>query len=292
MKIIPLLFVSMLLMSCGTMNTSSVGHISTDFKNSVNEQIEQTEEIKNATELISDQLGDIDLYADDILNEIALMPTEEISGGIVSIEGSAEAIKDTVDEAQKEHVRIDESLEDLESANHRAYSLLAQTEKLEQLLEEYKESDREVRREALENLHSYITLFFVIGFATVLIGAFLTFWVSGKLGGVVLGVGVLTVGFAAASQYYLQEIAVVGLIVLILGFVVTLGVIIWLLLDGKNDKVAMKEIVSLVEAMKHHLTEEERKQIFGPTGLASRMTSDLTKRVISQIKIKNGLNKP
>ena len=292
MKIIPLLFVSMLLMSCGTVNTSTVGHISTDFKNSVNEQIEQTEEIKNATELISDQLGDIDLYADDILNEIALMPPEEINGGIVSIEGSAEAIKDTVDEAQKEHIRIDESLEDLESANHRAYSLLAQTEKLEQLLEEYKESDREVRREALENLHSYITLFFVIGFATVLIGAFLTFWVSGKLGGVVLGVGVLTVGFAAASQYYLQEIAVVGLIVLILGFVVTLGVIIWLLLDGKNDKVAMKEIVSLVEAMKHHLTEEERKQIFGPTGLASRMTSDLTKKVISQIKIKNGLNKP
>ena len=292
MKIIPLLFVSMLLMSCGTVNTSTVGHISTDFKNSVNEQIEQTEEIKNATELISDQLGDIDLYAEDILNEIALMPEQEINDGIISIEGSAESIKETVDEAQKEHIRIDESLEDLESANHRSSSLLIQTEKLEQLLEEYKESDREVRREALENLHSYITLFFVIGFATVLIGAFLTFWVSGKLGGVVLGVGVLTVGFAAASQYYLQEIAVVGLIVLILGFVVTLGVIIWLLLDGKNDKVAMKEIVSLVEAMKHHLTEEERKQIFGPTGLASRMTSDLTKRVISQIKIKNGLNKP
>jgi len=77
-----------------------------------------------------------------------------------------------------------------------------------------------------------------------------------------------------------------------LGFVVTLGVIIWLLLDGKNDKVAMKEIVSLVEAMKHHLTEEERKEIFGPSGLASRMTSDLTKKVIAQVKIKNGLIKP
>ena len=292
MKIVSLLFVSMLLLGCKTLDSPSVENISTDFRNSVQEQIEQTEEIKNATELIARQLGDIDLQAENILNEIALMPEDQINNGIVSIEDSAETIKETVDEAQKEHIRIDESLEDLESANHRASSLLTQTKKLEQLLEEYKESDREVRREALENLHSYITLFFVIGFATVLIGAFLTFWVSGKLGGVVLGVGVLTVGFAAASQYYLQEIAVVGLIVLILGFVVTLGVIIWLLLDGKNDKVAMKEIVSLVEAMKHHLTEEERKQIFGPTGLASRMTSDLTKKVVSQIKIKNGLNKP
>jgi hypothetical protein len=292
MKIVSLLIVSMLLLGCKTLDSPSVGNISADFRNSVQEQIEQTEEIKNATELIARQLGDIDLQAENILNEIALMPEDQINNGMVSIEDSAETIKETVDEAQKEHIRIDESLEDLESANHRASSLLTQTKKLEQLLEEYKESDREVRREALENLHSYITLFFVIGFATVLIGAFLTFWVNGKLGGVVLGVGVLTVGFAAASQYYLQEIAVVGLIVLILGFVVTLGVIIWLLLDGKNDKVAMKEIVSLVEAMKHHLTEEERKQIFGPTGLASRMTSDLTKKVVSQIKIKNGLNKP
>ena len=39
-------------------------------------------------------------------------------------------------------------------------------------------------------------------------------------------------------------------------------------------------------------TEEERKEIIGPTGLASRMTSDLTKKVIAQVKIKNGLKKP
>ena len=293
MKIISLLlFVNMILAGCGTVSSSAVGPISADLKNSVREQIEQTEEIKNATELISGQLGDINLYADDILNEIALMPEEEINDGIVSIEGSAEAIKETVDEAQKEHVRIDESLEDLESANAISSALLYKIEQLEQAVEAYKESDREVRREALENLHSYITLFFVIGFATIMIGTFLTFWVNKKLGGVVLAIGVLTVGFAAASQYYLQEIAIVGLIVLILGFVVTLGVIIWLLLDGKNDKVAIKDIVSLIEAMKDHLTEEERKEIFGPTGLASRMTSDLTKKVIAQVKIKNGLKKP
>ena len=280
------------MIGCVSVDKNKIGVISSDLQNSVQEQIEQTEEIKNATELIQGQLGDIDLYADSILDEIALMPPEEINDGIDSIEDSAESIKETVDEAQKENVRIDESLEDLEAANVISSSLLYQIEKLEQAVEAYKESDRQVRREALENLHSYITLFFVIGFATIMIGTFLTFWVNKKLGGVVLAIGVITVGFAAASQYYLQEIAIVGLVVLILGFVVTLGVIIWLLLDGKNDKVAMKEIVSLVEAMKHHLTEEERKEIFGPSGLASRMTSDLTKKVIAQVKIKNGLIKP
>jgi len=292
MKIISLLFISMLMIGCVSVDKNKIGVISSDLQNSVQEQIEQTEEIKNATELIQGQLGDIDLYADSILDEIALMPPEEINDGIDSIEDSAESIKETVDEAQKENVRIDESLEDLEAANVISSSLLYKIEQLEQAVEAYKESDREVRREALENLHSYITLFFVIGFATIMIGTFLTFWVNIKLGGVVLAIGVITVGFAAASQYYLQEIAIVGLVVLILGFVVTLGVIIWLLLDGKNDKVAMKEIVSLVEAMKHHLTEEERKEIFGPSGLASRMTSDLTKKVIAQVKIKNGLIKP
>ena len=69
MKIISLLlFVNMILAGCGTVSSSAVGPISADLKNSVREQIEQTEEIKNATELISGQLGDINLYADDILN--------------------------------------------------------------------------------------------------------------------------------------------------------------------------------------------------------------------------------
>ena len=76
-------------------------------------------------------------------------------------------------------------------------------------------------------------------------GAFLTFWVNPRLGGVVLAIGVLTVGFAAASQYYLEEIAIVGLVVLAVGFLATIGVVGWMLIDGKKDKLAMKEIVLL-----------------------------------------------
>jgi len=261
---------------------------------SVREQREQTDEITNASEVIGNDLETIDQKADAILNDIALVPEDRnynIDPTLDSIENSAEEIKETVDDAQKEQIRIDESLEDLEAANNRVAAAVGQIEQLEDLVAEYEQSDREVRKEALENLHSFITLFFVIGFGMLIGGAFLTFWVNGKLGGIVLAIGVLTVGFASASQFYMEEIAQVGLYVLIGGFLLTLAIIAYMLLNGKNNEKAMLEVVQLVEAMKDKLTDKERKAIFGQDGIASRMTSALTKNIISKIKIKNGWHK-
>ena len=258
---------------------------------SLREQREQTGEITDASEEIGDFLDLIDREAELILNEIALAPTDRnynIDPTLNSIESSAESIKENVDGAEKEQVRIDEALEDLESANARVSAAVGQIEQLEDLVKEYEQSDREVRKQALENLHGFITLFFVIGFGMLVGGAFLTFWVNARLGGVVLAIGVLTVGFAAASQFYLEEIATIGLIVLIVGFVASIGVVGWMLIDGRNDKKAINEIVELIEETKDHLTPEERAEIFGRDGFASRMTSDLTKKIIAQIKIKNG----
>ena len=261
---------------------------------SVREQKEQTEEITDASGAIQEELNGIDKQADSILNDIALVPEDRnynIDPTLDSIENSAEAIKEHVDGAEKEQIRIEEALEDLESANARVSAAVGQIEQLEDLVQEYEQSDREVRKEALENMHSYITLFFVIGFGMLIGGAFLTLWVSGKVGGIVLAIGVLTVGFAAASQYYLEEIAIVGLIVLIVGFFATLGVVGWMLIDGRKDKDAMKEIVNLIEAMKERLSPEERKEIFGVGGVASKLTSNMTKEIIAKIKIKNGFKR-
>ena len=256
----------------------------------VREQKEQTKEITDASGAISGTLESITEEANTILDEIALAPNQN-DPLLNSIENNAEQIKEHVDDAEKEQIRIDEALEDLSSANARVSAAIGLIKNLEELVEEYEQSDREVRKEALENMHSYITLFFVIGFGMLIGGAFLTFWVSGKLGGVVLAIGVLTVGFAAASQYYLEEIAIVGLIVLIIGFFATLGVVGWMLIKGRDNEEAMKEIVGLIEAMKEHLTEDERKNIFGSGGIASSLTSDLTKEIIAKVKIKNGFKK-
>jgi hypothetical protein len=297
MKNLAMAFVMLTMVGCESLQEMNgvPTNTSSTVIDSVREQKEQTNEIVDASEAIQDNLNSIDEKANSILNDIALVPDDHnynIDPTLDSIENSAEAIKEHVDGAEKEQIRIEEALEDLNAANVRVSAAIGQIENLEGLVEEYEHSDREVRKEALENLHSFITLFFVIGFGMLIGGAFLSFWVSGKIGGVVLGIGILTVGFAAASQYYLEEIAFVGLIVLIVGFFATLGILAWLLLDGKNDKKAVMEIVGLVESLKSHLSEEERKSIFGPKGIASKMTSDITKKVISQIKIKNGFKVP
>ena len=275
-------------------NQDAPANTSSTVVDSLREQKEQTEEIGSASGEIGNDLGDIDNQADSILDDIALVPDDHnynIDTTLNSIEDSAESIKESVDDAQKEQVRIDEALEDLKSANARVAAAVGQIEDLEDLVKEYEQSDREVRREALENLHENITLFFTIGFAMLVAGAFIAFWVNGRLGAVLLAVGVLTVGFATASQYYMEEIAQVGLIVLIGGFLITMGVIAYMLLNGKRREKAMNEIVQLVEAMKDRLSSQERKEIFGQDGVASRLTSTMTKNIVSQIKIKNGWNK-
>jgi len=258
---------------------------------SVREQREQTDEITNASEVIGNDLKKIDDQANSILNDIALVPEDRnynIDPTLESIEDSAETIKETVDNSQKEQIRIDESLEDLEQANNRVAAAVGQIEELEDLVTEYEQSDREVRKEALENLYENIALFFTIGFALIVGGIFVMFWVSRKLGGTILAIGFLTVGFATASQYYLEEMAQVGLYIFIGGFLLTAVIVGFMLLNGKHNEKALLEIVELIEEMKEHLDDEERKEIFGRDGFASRLTSPMTKKIVSQIKIKNG----
>jgi uncharacterized protein YdhG (YjbR/CyaY superfamily) len=298
-KIITAIMFAMLMTTIGCemlqeVSNSSPANTSSTVVDSVREQKEQTDEITNASEVIGNDLETIDDQANSILNDIALVPENKnynIDPTLESIEDSAEEIKETVDNAQKEQVRIDESLEDLEQANNRVAAAVGQIEQLEDLVKEYEQSDREVRKEALENLYNSITLFFVIGFAMIIGGAFVMFWVSKKLGATLLGIGFLTVGFASASQFYMEEIAQVGLYVLIAGFLLTMGIIAYMLLNGKNTEKATLEIVQLVEAMKERLSEKERKEVFGQDGIASRLTSSVTKNIISKIKIKNGWHK-
>lgn len=286
------LVLSLPITSCETLQPTN-GNSSTSgiMIDSLREQKEQTAEIGEAVNSIGDDLNTIDSHANVILDDIALVPNDRnynLDPTLISIEDSAEAIKESVDDAQRDQVRVDEALEDLESANARVAAAVGQIEDLEDLVKDYELSDREIRKEALKNLHNNITLFFTIGFAMLVGGAFVAFWVNGRLGAVLLAVGILTVGFATASQYYMEEIAQVGLVVLIGGFVITMGMIAYMLLTGKRYEKAIEEIVELIEEMKDHLSREERQEIFGRDGFASRMQSPMTKMVISKIKIKNG----
>jgi len=258
--------------------------------NAAREEIEQTIEISEATGEITGHLDLIDGEANGILNDIAVAdpaPDPLISG----IENRAERIIEVVHDSELEMVRVDEALEDLHQANDSLTGAIGMIESLENEVAEYAISDRELRKDAIENLYAYITIFFVVGFAMIVGGAFLALFVSGRAGATVLGIGILTVGFATASQYYLEEIATIGLIVFVIGFLATAGIITSMLLKGKKTEQAMEEIIELIEEMKAYLSPEEREKIFGPGGVASEMTTDLTKEIVSQIKIKKKLNK-
>ena len=256
---------------------------------SLAEITEQTEEITQATDRVSSELTEIDQSAIGIQNEIAGQGLEGES--IDRIETHAVDIRNSVDQAELDQVRVTEALEDLETANVNLAAAVHKIMELEADIAELSESEREIRAESLQNLRNYITLFFVIGFVMLVGGAFLTFWVSGKLGGTIAGIGILTLGLALASQYYLELIAQIGLWVVIGGILVALAVLGWEIYDGAKNKKAMAEIVELIEAMKHYLTPEERKKVFGADGVASRLTDPETKRIIAKIKIKNGFKK-
>jgi hypothetical protein len=274
--------------------TEKPENTSTTIVDSLREQNEQTEEIDSAASAIGEDLNTIDDHANAILDDVAIITEERnynIDPRIDTIEGNADAIKEQVDEAQQEGVRIDEALEDLEQANNRVAAAVGQIEELEDLVKSYEESDREIRREALENLYEYLTLFFAVGFAMIVGGVFVMFWVSKKLGGTILAIGFLTIGLATASQYYMEEIAQVGLYVFVGGFLLTAIIVGFMLMNGKKNEKAIVEIVQLVESMKDKLTPKERKEIFGQDGIAYRLTSKLTKEIVSKIKIKNGWDK-
>lgn len=290
-----MLLITMLagLQACETLPTSSHGddHPSIQMVDSVREQIEQAEEIGQSSSLIDSHLQDIDREAEEILWRTAEIPDEEMTSQTTEVEARATSIRDSVKDAHKEQVRIEEALEDLGAANARAAAAIGQVEGLEELVAEYKQSDREIRQQAIKNMRGFVSLAFSIGFIMLVGGAFLALKIDAKLGSAIMGVGVLAVGFGAASQYYLEEIAIVGLVALVVGFILVMFLLGNTLVKGKGYQEATREIVELIEEIKDHMSESNldgmRKEIFGPNGFASRFQNDITKKIVAEVKAKN-----
>ena len=274
---------------------ASSDHPSHTVTETVREQIEQAEEITTSSEVVGDHLKAIESEAEDILWSVAKVPDEDMTNTLVDTEQRASAIKDHVREAEKEQVRIEEALEDLKAANDRAAAAIGQISGLEDLIVEYEKTDREIRQEAVKNLRGFISLAFAIGFCLLVGGAFVALKIDGKLGGVMAGVGILAVGFAAASQYYLEEIALVGLVALVVGFILVVFMVGSNLARGKEYESAIREVVELIEEIKDYMSDanlgDMRKEIFGPSGFANRFQNEITKKIVAEVKAKNNFDK-
>lgn len=258
---------------------------------SVREQVEQTEEITSASGRVSGHLDDIDRSANFILYEAA-----GIDGGLVSrIESYATDIRNATVEAQKDQVRVEEALEDLTAANDRMLVASGTIADMEALIREYEKTDREIREEALKSMRGFISLAFSLGFLMCVGGAFVALKIDGRLGSSIVAVGLFAIGFASASQYYFEEIARIGLVAFIAGFVGVSYFVAKNMLHGKQASLAVREIVELIEEIKDYMSNKDlndmRKEIFGPEGFANQFTSETAKKIIAEVKAKNNFEK-
>lgn len=193
---------------------------------------------------------------------------------------------DKIWEAEQNAKQIGESAARLQEEIDKLEVVTSQVKAVEERVAELQGVEAETRAKAMEKLYGYITLFFALGFLIVTAGAALAFFVNKSLGFMIMLVGGIMIGFAAASQYYLQQIALVGGILLAL--LVASGLVFILLsaLRGKKRDEALEEIVGIIKVLMETMEPGEKERIFGEGGLASRAKSKMTKDIIKEMSAK------
>jgi len=190
---------------------------------------------------------------------------------------------DKIWEAEQNAKQISDSATRLQEEIDKLEVVTTQVKDVEQRLTELQSAEAETRAKAMEKLYGYITLFFALGFLVVTAGAVVAFFVNKSLGFIMMLVGGIMIGFAAASQYYLQQIALVGGI--LLGILVASGLVFMILsmIKGKKTEDTLDEVIQIIKVLMETMEPGEKDRIFGKNGIAENAKSDLTKKVLAQI---------
>ena len=159
---------------------------------------------------------------------------------------------------------------------------------LEKKAVELQQQQEQAKAESLKRLYSYIVVFWVVGFLVIIGGAAVAFFANKSMGFTIMMIGGIMLGFAAASQFYMKEIAQFGAFLLV-GLIVT-GMVIMIrsMIKQRKADTAVAEIVSMIEILKETMTDDEKNRIFGPGGVAETVHSDITKEIIAKVKVTNG----
>lgn len=200
-----------------------------------------------------------------------------INESLSDIESRADKIIDGSKRIAEETAQLDETLSDISD--------------METKISKLQQSLNDTKKIALERLYAYITMFWVIGFIVIVGGVVLSFFVNKTLGFTLIMVGALMIGFASASHYYLQEIAMVGGFLIIGTMLFGVGLLVWSMINAKRSTTAVKEIVEMIEILKESMLDTEKERIFGTEGLATKVQSEITKEVIAKIKERNGFKR-
>jgi hypothetical protein len=217
---------------------------------------------------------------------------ESMKGGVADVGGiETDRASQFLDRIDSKATNIIESADSIGKEVEKLQSLTAEVNKLEKSLTNLQVALDQTKAKAMEKLYGYISMFWVIGFLLIAGGAAVAFFLNKGYGASLGLIGLLMIGFASAAQYYMEEIARVGAILLILGFLTAIGMIAWSTINSKRNATAIREIVEMIQILKESMTDSERERIFGENGVASTVQSDLTKEIIAKIKEQNGFKK-
>jgi hypothetical protein len=247
--------------------------------------------LKSVVDHVKNGLEDIERDADEVLDSAAvaenhLDPVYEK----VNAEDRP-AVDEALDSIKTIQSRTDTILEASERIHDEIAlldNLARQVDKMEDRLLALNSAVDTAKGKALEKLYGYITMFWVVGFSLIAAGLGVAFFLNKSYGGAISLLGAMMIGFASASQYYMEEIALIGAILLGTGMLGGIAALSWQFLKGRRCDDAMKEVVEMVEILRETMTEDERNRIFGPNGLASKVQSEFTKKLVSEIKQRNG----
>ena len=146
------------------------------------------------------------------------------------------------------------------------------------------EAEQKAKEEALKRLYAFISTFWVIGFIVVVGGTVVGFFVNKTMGFTISMIGATMIAFAAASTFYMKEIAQFGAFLLVGMTVFGMVILVRSIVNAHKNSTAVREIVEMIDILKETMTDGEKARIFGPDGVASKVQSDLTKEVVSKIR--------
>lgn len=172
------------------------------------------------------------------------------------------------------------SLHDIDASAQRVAGMGADVRKLEAKISDLQKTAAVLESENAKKLYDYIALFWVAGFLLIAGGIALAFFINKMAGGCIALTGVIVLGLASASQYYLKEIAQVGFAMLIAGMVGGVGFLVYMAWRQRRTDVALSEVVELVDELKKDMSEEQLQKIFGDNGVAMNLYSSATHTLV------------
>lgn len=235
----------------------------------------ENEDIARDAVSIQEDIASADADLDYIYNKVPEEAQETLDLAIDKIWEAEQNAKQISDSAN----RMQEEIDQLEVVTGQVKAMEARVVELQGV-------EAETRAKAMERLYGYITLFFAIGFLVVTAGAAVAFFVNKSLGFIMMLIGGIMIGFAAASQYYLQQIALVGGILMAILVASGLVFMIFSMIKGKKTEDTLSEIVQIIKVLMETMEPSEKERIFGKNGIAKNAKSDLTKQVLLQISEK------